>query len=489
MAEIQTVLRKRRFLNPLDFFKPLTLQEKFIACPSKIKGIWGGNRAGKTEAGAAYVIKKCLEKPKQRWWACAETFEDSINIQQRKVYSLLPKNETRYCYYDEINGFRHRKIVFKNGSQIHFKSYDQKREGFQGEDLDGIWNDEECSFEIYREQRMRLIDRDGEMIFTMTSLLGVTELVSEVFEDYEVIESKFASLVGKELPRIVSKGSAMFFMLWTTENPFVNQARLAEDVKVMTRQEIESRIYGIPVNLSGRIYPTYNKKIHKVPMANIPNTQVCIWHVLDPHDRKPWFATWWVVDKMGHAFCAREYPWRRNFNEMEFDDKSVKEYAEHFKEIELELIETYGRSVSRRIIDPNFGNSTVQKAERTADGQAKTTLIRELKKYGLNYQDGLDMLEVGHIQVRKWLYHEEKDGQLIVAPKLYIGEDCENMDRHMSRYSRKDIETSDGDIKDKAGVKEKYKDGADNSRYLCMANPHYIERFIKPLPVTQGKPY
>ena len=280
-----------------------------------------------------------------------------------------------------------------------------------------------------------------------------------------------------------------FFLLWTTENPYINQPRLAEDMKMMTKQEIKSRILGIPLNLSGRIYPTYNKNIHLVPMANIPQTHVCIWHVLDPHDRKPWAATWWVIDKMGHAYCAREYPWRKNFNDMEYDDKSIADYAKLFKEIELELIETYGRSVSRRIIDPNFGNSTVQKAERTADGQAKTTLIKELKKCGLNYQDGLDMLEIGHIQVRKWLHYEKKGESLIVSPKLYVGEDCQNMDRHMSRYSRKDIETIDGDVKDKSGVKEKYKDFCDNSRYLVMADPHYIERFVKAPPEPTGKPY
>ena len=49
-----------------------------------MKAIFGGNRSGKTEEGAEYVITKCLENPNQRWWACAETFPDSRDIQQRK---------------------------------------------------------------------------------------------------------------------------------------------------------------------------------------------------------------------------------------------------------------------------------------------------------------------------------------------------------------------------------------------------------------------
>lgn len=482
LAEAQELLRHleiRKKVNPLDFFVPLRLQQLFKSCTNKIKILFGGNRSGKSEEGAEYVISKCMSKPRQRWWACAETEEVSINVQQRKIWDLLPKLEMKYAYYDEINGFRNGKVVFKNGSMIRFKTYKQGREAFASDDLDGIWNDEEPPYDIYKEQKMRLLDRDGEMIFTMTSLKGVTELMQDLFEDHEVIESEHSTIVDETLPRIVEKAGVKSFLLWTVENPYISQSRLAEDMKVMTPQEIKNRVLGIPLNLSGRIYPTYNKKIHRVPMANIPNKQVCIWHVLDPHDRKPWFATWWVVDKMGHAFCAREYPWRRNFNEMEFDDKTMKDYADLFKAIELELVEKYGRSVSRRIIDPNFGNSTVQKAERTADGQSKTTLVKELKKFGLVYQDGVDLLETGHLQVRKWLHYEEKNGVLTVHPKLYIGEDCENMDRHMSRYSRKDIETQDGDIKDKVGPHEKYKDGADNSRYFVMAGPHFIERIAR----------
>ncbi len=492
IAEVREIARALSILkkkNPLYFFKPLPKQSLFEKCLAKIKILFGGNRSGKSEEGAFYVIQKCLAKPKQRWWAVAETEEVSVNVQQRKIWELLPKDKVRYAYYDEINGFRNGKVVFSNGSMIRFKTYKQGREAFASDDLDGIWNDEEPPFEIYKEQKMRLLDRDGEMIFTMTSLKGITELMQELFEDHDIIEAEYSPLVEETLPRIVEKNGVRSFMLWTTENPHISQDRLKEDMKVMTRQEIKNRILGIPMNLSGRIYPSYNKKIHKIPMANIPTKQVCIWHVLDPHDRKPWFATWWVVDKMGHAYCAREYPWRRNFNEIEFDDKSIEDYANLFKKIELELIETYGRPVSKRIIDPNFGNSTVQKAQRTADGQAKTTLIKELKKCGLNYQDGIDLLETGHIQVRKQLHYEEKNGVLIVHPNFYIGEDCENMDRHMSRYSRKDIETADGDIKDKVGPQEKYKDGADNARYFWMANPHYIERVFQGPPEPVRKVY
>ena len=446
----------------------------FHQCTDKIKGLFGGNRSGKTEEGAEYVVAKCRER-RLKVWACAETFNDSINIQQRKVWNLLPKNEMRYAYYDEVNGFRHRKIIFNNGSIIIFKSYDQKREAFQGDDVDIIWNDEEPPYEIYREQKMRLIDRDGEMIFTLTALKGVTELISEIFDEHETVRTDYSPLVQENLPRIIRKNGMTFFMLWTTENPYISQRRLSEDIKVMSRSEIKSRIHGIPTNLSGRIYPMFNRQVHVVTREELPTRLVTLYMVLDPHDRKPWAMQWWAVDKRNTAYCVREYPWHKNFNEMDADDKSYEDYAGVIRATEEELFEIYGRSVYKRIIDPNFGNATVQLAKRI-DGNAKTTPIKELRRLGLEFEDGYDNIEVGHLQVRKGLHWEEKNGQITVQPKILFYEDCENSIRHHSRYSHKDLSSADGDDKAKPQLTQKFKDFCDLTRYGAMKGFVYVER-------------
>ena len=476
LAEINYVIRKRRFLNPLEFFKSMKFQKLFEDCPNKIKGVWGGNRSGKTQVGAKYVISRGVAS-KLRIWVCAETEEVSVNIQQRKIWELLPKTETKYCYYDEVNGFRNGKVVLKSGTIIRFKTYKQGREAFASDDIDLIWNDEEPPFDIYREQKMRLIDRDGELIFTLTSLKGVTELISEIFEDHEVVEAQHAPLVNETLPRVVEKNGAKFFMLWTTENKYINQARLSEDLKVMSRLEIKSRIYGIPVNLQGRIYPMFNKKIHVVSADRVPSKLVTLYHVLDPHDRKPWAMIWIAVDKTNTAYVIREYPWKQNFNEMEFDDKTYDEYAEVIRNTEQELLEIYGRKVYKRIIDPNFGNKTVKLAKRSG-GRADTTPIKELRERGFKFDDGIDAIEAGHIQVRKLLYWKEKDGEIVVQPKIFWLEDCTNSILHHSRYSWKDIETADGDEKKTPQITQKYKDYPDLTRYGAMAGLRYIE--IKP---------
>ena len=464
----------RKKVNPLAYFKPLVMQLKFEIDKAIRKAILGGNRSGKTEEGAKYVVDKCLAKPNQKWWADAESFTDSVAIQQKKVWDICPKNRIKYGYYNEITGFTNRKLLFDNGSMITFKSYDQGREKHQGEDLDGVWNDEEPPFDIYREQNFRLLDRNGEMIITMTSLKGVTDLIQDIFDDHDVIESQYAPGVNKELPRIIDKNGFRIYLLWTTENPYIRQERVQEDMKLMPQDEILSRIYGMPVNLSGKIYMKFSKNVHVIPFDDAPLSECTIYNVLDPHDRKPWAIGWYGVHKTGTIYCFEEYP-NANFNEMMYDDKTYDEYARLIKETEEAIFQICGQRVEnrRRIIDPNFGNKTVQLAERQG-GQSRTTPVKELARRGLRYRDGIDPLQAGHMKVRENIYYEKNGDEIVVQPKLLFTDNCHNHIQHMSRYSRKDIIAGDGDTKDNVGVKEKYKDYCDLVRYLSMANPKHM---------------
>ena len=435
--------------------------------------------SGKTEEIAEYIITKGLER-KMRIWACAETFSDSVNIQQRKIWEKLPKNKIKYGRYDEINGFSNRKIKLTNGTLIILKSYDQGVASFAQDDVDIIWNDEEPPYDIYKEERMRLIDRNGEMLISMTSTQGVTDLIADIFEDHTVIESRYAEHVNETLPVIAEKNGIKFYMLWNTDNPHIDQNRLRHEIKLMTRDEIKSRVYGIPVNLSGKIYLMFSKNVHVMPFELCPFKDITLYHVLDPHDRKPFAMQWWVVHKTGTAYCIDEYP-NRNFNEMISDDKTYNEYVNIIQEKEDALFSIYGQKVYKRIIDPNFGNKTIKLAERT-DAKAHTTPKEELKKRGLKFQDGIDCLEAGHLKVREKLYYEMKDGEIVVQPACIIADTCPNTARHLSRYSRKDIMTPDGDVKNNAKPREKYKDFSDLTRYFFMHNPKYITGVVKQIP-------
>ncbi len=483
LKELCAEIEYRRKVNPLSFYEHLPQQSAFHNDPSRDKNLFGGNRGGKTEEAAEYGLTKGLAKPKQRIWLCSETFSDSVNIMQRKVWELVPKNQIAYGYYDDINGFTNRKLKLRNGTLIMFKSYDQGVQSFAQDDVDLIINDEEPPYDIYKEQRMRLIDRNGEMVISMTSTKGVTDLIADIFEDCDVIELRHSDILNEDLPIVAEKNGIKFYMLWNTDNPYIDQERLKHEIKFMTRDEIKSRIHGIPVNLSGKIYSAFNKRIHVIPFEQAPFENVQLYHILDPHDRKPWAMKWIILHKTGTAYCIDEYP-NRDFNEMISDDKTYDEYVDIINQKEDALFDIYGKQVYKRIIDPNFGNKTIRIAERI-DDKAHTTPKEELKKRGLKFDDGIDMLEAGHLKVREMLHYEIKNNEIVMQPKYFIADNCINSIKHLSRYSRKDIMTADGDVKDKAGVQEKYKDFPDLDRYFWMSDPKYFEGYKEFVPDSQ----
>lgn len=474
LVEINEELAYQQRINPLAYHELLPMQEKFKQDIAKTKLLFGGNRSGKSEGVADYVADKALNIPKQRIWIAGETYQDSIAIQQRKIHLLIPQHRIVYGKYDQINGYTNRKILLDNGTLIMFKSYDQGAGAFASDDIDLIWNDEEPPHDIYKEQRMRLIDRDGEMIISMTSVKGITDLVEEIFEDYETIESEYAPLVDETLPRIAQKDSIRIYFLWTPENPHIKQKRILSEAKLLTREEKKSRIYGIPINLSGKIYPAFSRKIHVLKdIYDMPEGYYTLYEVLDPHDRKPFALGWYAVHKTGAVYCVDEWP-DRNFNEISYDDNTYDDYKKIIKDKNAYLEDLFGTKVKKRIIDPNFGNKTVKLAIRQG-GKSTTTPKKELLARGLFYQDGIDALEAGHLKVREFLHYEVKGDEVVTQPRLYFLSHCQNHIRHLSRYSRKDITTTDGDVKDKVKPKEKYKDFSDLTRYLCMSDPVYIQ--------------
>lgn len=477
LALILAALAERQTESPIEFLELLPGQQGFDESKARVILLFGGNRSGKTTPVSKKVLDLGLKK-RLKIWVCGETFQDSIAIQQKKISELVPRRRVKYGSYDDINGYSNRKLQLDNGTLYTFKSYDQGRTAFQSEDVDVIWCDEEPPLEIIKEMKMRLIDRNGMLIISMTSLKGITDFIRDYFEDCDVLETRFAPMVKKELPVRARKGNADIFFLWTTDNRYIDQNRLLEEISLMPETDRMCRIYGMPTNLAGKIYMSFGRDTHVISLDDAPISGNQLWHVLDPHDRKPWAMGWYLVNKNETVYCVDEYPLGSeqggNFNDMLYDDKTYADYAKVIldKEKALRAVFNVGGRV-RRIVDPNFGNKTVQFAERKA-GQSKTTPVKELAKLGLNYKDGIDALEAGHLEVRKWLHWAKKDGQFIVRPKFVICDNCTNHINHLTRYSRKDIMSTDGDVKDKVSPMQKYKDYCDLVRYFLMANPRFV---------------
>ena len=190
--------RKRRSENRLLFYntgeKVHLKQLAFHRSPKRNRWVFGGNRSGKTECGAAETVWMLRgnhpyrkNKADVKGWAVSVTREVQREVAQAKVFSYLkPEWIERVTMSEGGKDFPAGgvvdtvfvKNVFGGVSSLSFKSCQQGRECFQGASLDFVWFDEEPPKDIYEECRMRVMDRSGDVFGTMTPLKGLTWVLS-----------------------------------------------------------------------------------------------------------------------------------------------------------------------------------------------------------------------------------------------------------------------------------------------------------------------
>jgi len=149
---------KAKALNPIGWYKPLPAQLAFHKSTARKRLCTGGNRSGKTEAGAAELIFWLLGKSPYRevpkdvtGIVVSESFDVQRNTIIEKVVALAPKDGSIKLTYTR----EQRTLEGPNGKCI-FKSQEQGWRAFQGIALDFYWPDEEGEHEIDRQLNKRL---------------------------------------------------------------------------------------------------------------------------------------------------------------------------------------------------------------------------------------------------------------------------------------------------------------------------------------------
>lgn len=178
------------------------------------RGLFGGNRSGKT-LGGAYEMTCHLTGSYPHWWEGAR-FEHPIeawtagdtgktvrNIMQAALVGTpgVPEDEGTGI----IPGALIKRLTQKHGladalesvfvqhvsggvSQLQFLSYDQGRQTFQGTAKHVIHLDEECPLDIYTECLLRTMTVNGIIYLTATPLMGLTPLILEFLPDWKPAE-------------------------------------------------------------------------------------------------------------------------------------------------------------------------------------------------------------------------------------------------------------------------------------------------------------
>jgi phage terminase large subunit-like protein len=419
--------------TPFLTYKPINeTTKRFHSSTARIKGLFGGNRSGKTTAGAQEVIwwatgthpYRQLPKPPVDIWVVSLDFPSSRDITQPIILKLLGQ---RYL----LNWHETDKIVeLTNGSTIGFKSVDSGWEKFQGTRKHLIWFDEEPAWSVYQECRMRIVDTLGTILITETPLHGMTWVYDDIYEVWE----------NKEDPDIEC------FIMSTYENPYIDRNELDKLEKSYFDEEKEARLKGNFVEFAGLVYKEFNRQIHLIKRFPIPKDWTRLIGI-DPGINNPTAAVFWAISPDGVHYIYDEYY---------VMDTNVEGNARNLK-ARIGLDE-----ISCTFIDPSACN------RNPAHPELKS-LRDEYARFGIYTKPANNDVLFGVNKVKALLSVNDKTKK----PSLYIFDDCLTVLKELTRYRWDTYKYHEEEKNPKEHPKKVMDHCMDALRYIAASDPIY----------------
>ena len=227
-------------------------------------------------------------------------------------------------------------------------------------------------------------------------------------------------------------------------------------------EEIEARLQGRPMHLSGLVYKAFSRPAHVVEPFDIPTDwpRFC---VIDPHDRKPFAIIWAALSPTEKLVVYAESP-TDAFHTIKTSSMTVPEYVTLIRQREADT----GGPATTRILDARFG--------RKQSSQTGRSIQDLLDDHGLyfdeSYLDQGGNVDHGHQQVKEWL-RPGPDG----TPSLQLFSTCHNTIYGFEHYCWDDFRRHpEGRMKERP--KDVHKDFMDCIRYLVMDQP--LQTLITP---------
>jgi len=396
-------LSEQRKAEGVAWYIPHPGQEPFHECDSVERWVFGGNRSGKTESGAAEFIM--IIRGSQRYrsrkivrkgtaWAVSESSEIQREVIQPKILKWLPKGDIQKTQFIQrgIIDF----ILLKSGWRIVFKNYEQGVDKFGGKDVDIVWFDEEPPQDIYKECLMRTIDRGGLIVGTMTPVNGMTWIYQDIWE--------------KNGERGIS-----CFLMSMEENPYLGKKEKDRVLAGLTVAERKIRQEGKFIALHGLVYPQFSETKHVIEPFDVPSDWRTIIAV-DPHLKKPTSVLWGAVAGYNYKGISKG-DWVI-FNELRRDGV--------IPDIVASILVANGRRrIFARIADPALN---IKK-----DNITGVSPFDEFAAQGFPLMPANKKVESGIYEVRK-LLDENPSG-------VWIFNTCIGLTWEFRHYSFNDIET------------------------------------------------
>lgn len=358
----------------LCYYRPHDRQDRFHRAGAFKHRLWeAGNRSGKSTGGVAedaswLLGERVFYLPNdparklgipdhpvkgiviaQDWDKVDEIFTSERGT-EGKLWSMLPRGFVKSKRRNHSGAIELVECI--NGSTLRFdtvKSFSVNPMGQESSDWDFAHFDEPCSEDQYKAITRGFIDRDGKDWFALTP--KTEPWIHDMFfadrrskEDVIVLDNKWGQRSS------------------TRENPYLSEEAIKDFEASLTPDEIECRIYGVPLELSGLIYKEFDWDTHvlqRLPQGwkayDDPPVSYTIYMAIDPHPQTPHHVLFLAVAPTGEWFLYDEI-----FVHCTIQELSAKIKPKLFTTVLDEATnkpKTVSRYVVRKICDPYAFNT------------------------------------------------------------------------------------------------------------------------------------
>lgn len=406
LTEALEAVLEHQFLNKMEYYQPTPKWLGIHQSPKLKKWVSGANGVGKTTGGAMEVIwGATATHPYRRmtrgedWWAISPSFENSVDVAQRKIFEYLPAGRIKHFNRE----LRVLQVYAEHGTvgSIGFKSGDQDPKKYAGSRKDGVWGDEPLPQPVYRECMARQRpDSPLRFICSFTPVPGMEDWIATDIEDpWAEGDEKFSD--------------HEFWYLDMDDNPHTDEhtKKALRDAFEGTR-EADARLRGRSTARASLMYPTFKRGLHVVHPFRLDPEEWAIFHGIDPHPQVPIHHLYLGAHQSGHYAIVGEH--------ISPKDGTYKTIAD--------ALFSYEKARFGALMVPRFRTMDTYANAPTIERNRRTSMQRELAAVGIKTRPAVKDFPTAHRIVEQLLYprkfYDDTLKREIMEPLLTVFDDC-----------------------------------------------------------------
>ena len=461
VAELRAQIAEQN-AEALAIYQPLPKVEEWHKSKAQWRILDGGNRSGKTTAGAVEVAwwfthsHPYFSTPRPCNILCVENTWTLVGNPMWEKMSLpnglkmgpetppiIPGRCIDSISFENAGMNIPKRVTSIFGDRIDFRSADSGRTKFEGSEWDLVWIDEEMPDPlIFDEVQRGLVDRGGRGIWTFTPLarslkaLQLHEDAADPDGGMDVFESQISIL----------------------DNPHLNVKARDAFIASIPEEYYDTRVYGEFLILEGLVYGEWSKKLHEIGRSQFleydqGHPRVII---IDPGYADPCAVLWAMLlpGEPRRVILYREFYRRR---------QTVKEVVKHI------AMASSNDPLVKAIIDPSSLKKGQDGHDCLFDQYAKAFrdhgVMNAMTGRPLQLTLAVNSIESGYYRVKEMLVPDEEG-----IPGIRAVEDLVSFKKELGRHRWGD-ETEKRDIPKKPIDRDNHL--LDGLRYLCADLPPY----------------